>query len=87
MNLTFIGKIIIKNPLYFWVYADLEADNEIDNSSRGNRTTNIYKQYPIPICYHVESELDVVLKSGYYKAPLGNDNVDRFVNEVKKIRK
>ena len=32
------------NPLYFRIYADYEADNEIDVSSIGNRTTNIYKQ-------------------------------------------
>ena len=31
-----------KNPFYFRKYADFEADNEIDNSSIGNKTTNIY---------------------------------------------
>ena len=33
-----------KNPLYFRIYADFEADNEKDNSSKGNKTTNIYKK-------------------------------------------
>ena len=36
-----------KNPLYFRIYADFEADNEKDNYSIGNKTTNIYKQNPI----------------------------------------
>ena len=30
-----------KNPLYFRIYADFEADNEKDNSIVGNKTTNI----------------------------------------------
>ena len=29
-----------KNPLYIRIYSDFEADNEIDNSSIGNKTTN-----------------------------------------------
>ena len=32
------------NPLYFRIYTDFEADNEIDISSRGNKTTSTYKQ-------------------------------------------
>ena len=36
-----------KNPLYFRIYADFEADNEKANSSIGNKTTNIYKQNPV----------------------------------------
>ena len=35
-----------KNPLCFRIYADFEADNEVDNSSIGNKTTNICKQKP-----------------------------------------
>ena len=31
-----------KNPLYFRIYADFEADNEEVDSSIGNKTTNIY---------------------------------------------
>ena len=74
-----------KNPFYFRIYADFEADNEKDNSSIGNKTTNNYKKNPIPNGYHIESELEDVLKSEYYKSPLGYDNVDWFVNEVIKI--
>ena len=31
-----------KNPLYFRIFANFEADNEKDNSILGNKTTNIY---------------------------------------------
>ena len=58
-----------KNPLYFRIYADFEADNEKDNSSIGNKTTNIYKQNPLLNGYHIVSELEDVLKSDYYKSP------------------
>ena len=30
-----------KNPLYFRIYADFEADNEKDNFVVGNKTNNI----------------------------------------------
>ena len=33
------------------------------------------------------SELDDGLKSGYHESPLGYDNVDWFVDEVKKLEK
>ena len=74
-----------KNPLYFRIYADFEADNEKDNSIIGNKTTNIYKQNPVLNGYHIVSELEDVLKSDYYKSPLGYDNVDWFVDEVIKL--
>ena len=35
--------------------------------------------------YHIVSELEDVLKSDYYKSPLGYDNVDWFVDEVIKL--
>ena len=35
--------------------------------------------------YHIVSELENVLKSGYYKGSLGYNNADWFVNEVIKI--
>ena len=69
--------------MYFRLYAVFEADNEIDNSRIGNKTTNVYKQNPVLDVYHIESELENLLKSGYYKSPLGYNNVDRFVNELK----
>ena len=71
-----------KNPLYFGIYADFEADNEKDNSIIGNKTTNIYKQNPVSNGYRIVSELEDVLKSGYYKSPPGYNNVDLFVDEV-----
>ena len=74
-----------KNPLYFRIYADFEADNEKDNSIVGNKTTNIYKQNPVLNGYEIVSELEDVLQSGYYKSPLGYDNVDWFVDEVIKL--
>ena len=76
-----------KNPLYFRIYADFEADNEKDNSAVGNKTTNNYKQNPVLNGYHVISELEDVLKSEYYKSPLSYDNVEWSVDEVKKIKK
>ena len=74
-----------KNPLYFRIIADFEADNEVDGSSVGNKTTNIYKQNPVLNGYYVISELEDVLESGYYESPLGYKNVDWFVDEVIKL--
>ena len=74
-----------KNPLNFGIYADFEADNEKDNSSVGNKTTNIFTQNAILSGYHIISELYDVLKSGYHKSPLRYHNVDWFANEVKKL--
>ena len=74
-----------KNPLYFRIYADFEADNEKDSLCIGNKTTKIYKQNPVLNGYHIVSELGGVLKSDYYQSPLGYDNVDWFVNEVIKL--
>ena len=71
-----------KNPLYFRIIADFEADNEKNNTKIGNKTTNIYKQNPVLIGYYIISELEDVLESGYYESPLGYDNVDWFVKEV-----
>ena len=65
-----------KSPIYFRIYADFEADHEIDNSSIGNKTTNIYKQNPVLNSYYVESELEDVLKNGFHNSPLGYKTVD-----------
>ena len=73
-------------PLHFRIYSDFEADEEIDNSNTGKKTTNIYKQSPVLDGYEIVSELDDVLQSGYYKSILGYDNVDWFVNDVIKIK-
>ena len=71
-----------KNPLYFRIIADFEADNEINDSKIGNKKTNIYKQKPIPNGYYIISELNDVLQSGYYQSPLSYNNVNWFVKEV-----
>ena len=76
-----------KNLLYFWIIADFEADNEIDNTAIGNKTTDVYKQNPILNGYHIISELDAILKGGYYESLLGYDKVDWYVNEVTKLEK
>ena len=74
-----------KNPIYFRIFADFEANNVKDNSVTGNKTTNIYKQNPLHSGYHIISELEDVLISGCYKSPLGGNNVDCFVNKVIKV--
>ena len=75
-------KLFHENPLYFRIYTDFEADNEIDNSTIGNKTTNIYKQYRVMNGYQIESEMNDTSKSGYCEYLLGYNNVDWFVNEV-----
>ena len=76
-----------KNPVYLRISADFEVDNEVDNSSIRNKTTNIYKQNAVLNVYRIESEWDNILKIGYYKSPLGYNNVDWFVIEVVKLEK
>ena len=78
-------KLFHKNPLYFRIYADFEADNGKDNSIIGNKTTNFYKQNPILNGYGIVSELEDDSKSGFHISTLGYDNVDWFVNEVIKL--
>ena len=86
MNHIFIGKKhFYKISLYVRIYADFEADNEKDNSNVGNKTTNISKQNPVLTGYHLESDLEGILKSRYHKSPLAYNNVDCFVNEVIKL--
>ena len=58
-----------KNSLYLGIYADFEAVNEKDISSRGKKTTNTYKQNPVLNGYHILSDLEDDLKNGYYKSP------------------
>ena len=75
-----------KNPSYIRIYADFEADNEIDFSCVGNKRTNFYKQNPLCNAYYIVSELDDVLKSGYYEFSLGYI-IDWFIEEVLKVEK
>ena len=77
--------IFVTNSPYIRIYADFQADNEIDKFTIGDKTTNNYKQNPVLNGYHTESELEDFLKSGYHKSPLGYDNVDWFVDEVIKL--
>ena len=56
-----------KNPIYFRIIADFEADNELDNSKIGNETTNIYKQNPVLNGYYIISELEDVLKKWFLR--------------------
>ena len=65
----------------------MEADNEIDNSIIGKKTTNIYKQNPVLNSYQIISKLEDVLKSVYYEFPLRYDKIDWYVNEVIKLEK
>ena len=78
------NKYFHRNPIYFRIFAEFEADNETDGSSEGNKTTNIYKQIPVLNGYYIKSELEDVFKSGHYESPLGYNNVDWYVNQVKK---
>ena len=64
------------NPLYSRIYADFDANNAIDNSSIGNKTANVLKQNPLLNGYHLEFELEDVLKNEYYKSLLDFNNVD-----------
>ena len=69
-----------KNPLYFRIIADFEAETEIENSSIGNKTANVYQQNPMMNGYNIVPEINDVLKCGYYKSPPGYDNVDWIVD-------
>ena len=73
------------NKLYFRIYADFEADNKKENIDIGNKTTNIYKQEPVCNGYQIVSEIEDVIKSGYYESPLGYENVNWFVDEIIKL--
>ena len=72
----------------FRIYANFLADNEKDNSNIGKKTTNNCKKTQSVLnVYYIKSELNDILKSGYYESSLGYDNVDWFVNEVIKLEK
>ena len=74
-----------RNPLHFRIIADFEAVDEIDNSNKGNKTSNFHKQNPVLNGYYVISELEDMLKSGYCESLLGYNNVNWYVNEVIKL--
>ena len=78
-------KHFYKNPSCFSIYADFEADNEIDNSNIGNKTTNIHKQNPVCNGYKIKSDTEDVLESDCHKSPLYYNSVGWFVHEIIKL--
>ena len=76
-----------KNPIYFRIYAVLEAENIIDNSSKGDEKTIIYQQNPVCNGYYLVSDIEDVLKSGYYESSLAYYNVDWLVGAVIRFKK
>ena len=79
-------KYFHKNPLYFLIYADFEAFIEIVVSSRGNKTTDVYKQNLVCNGYYILFEFFNVLQSGSYETALGLDKVDWFADEAIKLQ-
>ena len=84
-SLIYWKKYFQKNNLYFRIYANFEADNKKENTSIGDKTTNIYKKEPVCNGYYIKSDLDQVLKSDYYKSRSGHENVDWFIYEIIKL--
>ena len=82
---TQLNKHCYENPSCFEVYADFEVDNEINTSTKGNKTTNNYRQNPVPNGYHIHSELNDFLPSGYPESLLCHNNVEWFVNKILKL--
>ena len=74
-----------RSSLNLKIFADFEADNEIDGSNIGNKTTNIYKQNPVLNGFYIISEWEDVLESGFYESLLRYDNVDWYVFQVIKL--
>ena len=73
--------------ILFWDFADFDSGNEVDNSNIGDKTTNIYEQNLILTGLCENSDLEAMLKSGYYESTFGPKNVDWYVNEVTKLEK
>ena len=59
----------------------------MDNSSRGYKTTNLYKQNPVLNGCHIESDSVDVLQSSFYKFPLGYNYGDWFNNKDIELKK
>ena len=72
MDHILIGK---KKSFCFRIIADFEADNEIDKSSIGSKTSIIYKQNPVCSGYFKLSELNDILQTVYCDSPLRYNNV------------
>ena len=80
-------KYVHKNPIFFSIIEDIEADSEIVNFNIGKKTNIIHKQNPVCNGYYILSQLESVLKSDDYSSNLDYDKVDWFVNEVIKLKK
>ena len=80
-------EVISQNLFYFRIYANFEADKEIDNSSQDNKTTKKYGQNPVCNYYCRLSELNNISQNGNYECPLVYDHVHWFVIEVIKLEK
>ena len=76
---------LLKNPLYFRIYADFEAHKEIEKYNIGTKRNNIFKQNPILNSYHIDSELEDFSQSSYYKSRLGYNKVNWFVVEATRL--
>ena len=46
-NLVYIGKTTFLKIHFFQIHANFEAENEIDNSDKGDGTTIIHKQHAV----------------------------------------
>ena len=64
----------------------LKLNYEIDNTIIG-KNINIHKQNPVCDGCYIVSHRNDVIKSGYCESNLDYDNVNWFVDEVKKNRK
>ena len=73
-------KYLRKNSLYFGIFSEFDAVNEIDTSSVVIKTTIIFKQNTLCNGYFIISELNDDLESDCYESALGydNDDVDWF---------
>ena len=80
-------KYFHKKPFTFRIYADFEAEKEIDNSNIDRKTTIFYKENTVNNGYYTPTQLDDVLNTGFYGYSLRYDNVYWFVDEVKNLEK
>ena len=74
-------KQFLKNPLEIRIYAEFEAEIEIDKSNIGDKTTICYRQNPVFKGFSRVSQLIDVLRSVYCKYLIGYDNIHCFVDE------
>ena len=71
--------------LYYRIFAAFQVDIDTDKSNVENKTTTIYNQNPVLIGYLIISELDDVLKDGFFESNTGYKKINWFVDQVKKL--